>query len=352
MNHSNQDYSSFVKKTLIVFVIFVLGFLLLLLIHNTISILLILFASILFGVFLLGLSRLLSSKIKLSRKFSLWIVIGLLTLLFGGLYYFIGVRVADQAPHLIKSIEGSVKELKSSLSNSAFGNRVLDELPGTESILSFKNKGVVKKLFSFLSSTFGIIADLIIFIALSLFIATDPDLYVRGTKLLFPPDTRPKVEEILTKLSRTLFRWLSGRLIDMAILGLCTGIGLAILGIPLALSLAVLTSLLCFIPNIGPFLSLIPPVLIAFTIGVDKVLYVILLYQGIQLLESYLLTPFIQKKAVEVPPVVLLVGQVILASIAGGLGLLLATPILACIMVLVNELYIKGILEKEESLKK
>jgi len=349
MENSNREYSSFVVKTLIVFSIFVIGFLILFLIHYTISILLILFASILFGVFLLGLSRILSSKIKLSDRFSLWIVIGLLTVVFGGLYFFIGVRVADQAPHLIKSIEGSVKELKSTFNNSPFGNRVLHELPGTQSILSFQNKGAVKKLFSFVSSTFGIIANLLIFIALSLFIANDPDLYVRGTKLLFPPHHRPKVDDVLTKLSRTLFRWLSGRLIDMAILGIFTGIGLSILGIPLALSLAVFTSILCFIPNIGPFLSVIPPVLIAFTISTDKVLYVIILYIVIQLVESYLLTPFIQKKAVEVPPVVLLVGQVIMATIAGGLGLLLATPILACIMVLVNELYINGILEKEET---
>lgn len=289
-----------------------------------------------------------ASRTKLSEKLSLWIVIILLTILNAGMYYLIGAKVSNEAPALYDSLRSSVEEVKITITTSEIGQKMLERIPPKEDIIQKGDeKEILGKAVALFSSTLGIIANVLIFIALSLFIATSPQAYIEGIKKLFPQQHRERVDQVLNKLSTTLFRWLAGRLIDMIVLGICTGLGLWALGIPLALTLGVLTAILSFVPNIGPFLAAVAPVLVAFTKGTDKVIYVIILFIVIQLLESYLLTPYIQKKAVEVPPVTLLVGQIILTVLAGGMGLLLATPLIACLMVLVNMLFIEEFIEKK-----
>lgn len=348
MEKSNQ-YISFFKKSLIAFAVFTIGLLLLLLFHKAIQIFLILFASCLAGVFLLTLSRLLSKKTGISEKYTLWIVVLTIVIFIAGINYLVGAALIDQAGELASQLETSVITLKGQLENTAVGKNILSHLPQRDELFQGDKKQIISKAFSFFSSAFGIIGNFAIFIALTLFIASEPQMYVKGIVSLFPSSQKQKADDVLDTLSNTLFRWLTGRLIDMAILGIFTGLGLWILGIPLALTLGTLTFILCFIPNLGPFLALIPQLLIAFTLGMDKVIYVAILFAVTQGLESFILTPFIQKKAVKIPPVLLLVAQLLIASMTGILGLLLATPITATLMLLVKKLYVDSALKKIEN---
>ena len=117
-----------------------------------------------------------------------------------------------------------------------------------------------------------------------------------------------------------------------------------IIGIPLALTLALIAGLLSFILNFGPILSAIPAILLAFVDNPVTALYVIGLFIGIQLIESNLVTPSIERQTVELPPALTITSQLILAVLIGGLGLVLATPILAVIMVLIQMIYVEDIL--------
>jgi predicted PurR-regulated permease PerM len=113
---------------------------------------------------------------------------------------------------------------------------------------------------------------------------------------------------------------------------------------PLALTLGLLAGLLSFIPNIGPILSFVPAGLLAIPQGFSQVLYVGLLYIGIQTVESYVITPPMQRRMVSLPPALTISAQVILGVLFGFLGLLLATPLAAAVLVLVKMLYLEDVL--------
>ena len=133
----------------------------------------------------------------------------------------------------------------------------------------------------------------------------------------------------------------------MLFIGVLTWVGLSIIGVPLALTLGLIAGLLSFIPNFGPILSAVPAILLAFIDSPTSALYVLALFVGVQLIESNLVTPMIERQTVELPPVLTIVSQLALAVLFGAVGLILATPILAVVMVLVQTLYIQDVLGDE-----
>ena len=130
----------------------------------------------------------------------------------------------------------------------------------------------------------------------------------------------------------------------MAVVGLITTIGLWLLGIPLASTLGLITGLFEFAPFIGPILAAVPAVLIAFTQSPMDALYVIILYIAIQQIEGYLITPYVQKRAVDLPPALTIFAQLLMGVLFGLFGLLLATPLVAASMVIVRMAYIEDVL--------
>ena len=143
--------------------------------------------------------------------------------------------------------------------------------------------------------------------------------------------------------------WLIGKIGSMIVIALLTWIGLSIIGVPLALTLGLIAGLLSFIPNFGPILSAIPAILLAFVDNPVTALYVIGLFIGVQLIESNLVTPWIERQTVELPPALTITAQLILTVLIGGLGLVLATPILAVLMVLIQMIYIQDILGDKDT---
>jgi predicted PurR-regulated permease PerM len=123
-------------------------------------------------------------------------------------------------------------------------------------------------------------------------------------------------------------------------------IGLWILGIPLAFANGLLAGLLAFIPNLGPFLSVLPPTAIALLEAPWKAIAVIVLYVMIQQIESNILTPMVMKKQVSLLPAVTLLSQVVFAVLFGFLGLLLALPLTLIIQQWINEFLVKGFLDQ------
>ena len=113
-------------------------------------------------------------------------------------------------------------------------------------------------------------------------------------------------------------------------------IGLSILGIPMTLTLALLTGLITFIPNFGAVLSAIPPLLIGLMISPEKALAVMVLYIIVQFLEAHLITPLIQRKTIRMPPVLGIGAQLTMGILFGFLGLLLAAPLMAGILAILS----------------
>jgi predicted PurR-regulated permease PerM len=136
----------------------------------------------------------------------------------------------------------------------------------------------------------------------------------------------------------------------MLVVGIVTGVALAIVGIPSAVALAIVAGVFEFIPFIGPLMAAIPAVLLALAEGPDKVLMVIAIFVVIQFFEGNILQPVVQRRAIDLPPVVTLVALLVFGSAFGLLGMFVATPLAAVILVLVEEVYLKGYLKTEDRL--
>ncbi|MBA3885767.1 MAG: AI-2E family transporter [Acidobacteria bacterium] len=189
----------------------------------------------------------------------------------------------------------------------------------------------------------GLIA-LVLVIFAGLYLAAHPQPYIRGVLRMFPLARRHRIGEVMYACGYTLRWWLFGQLLAMAVVGVLMGVGLAIIGVPLAFALGVLAGLFEFIPTLGPMLGLLPALLLALTQGSNTAFWVLGLYSVVQTFEAYLLTPLVQQRVVHLPPVVTIITQVFFAWTVGPIGLLIAVPLVAVIMVIVQMLYVEDFL--------
>ena len=200
-----------------------------------------------------------------------------------------------------------------------------------------------------LSTTLGLVANVGVILFVGIFIAVDPKLYRDGFARLFPLDRRRRVKDVLNEMGDTLFKWLLGRFMTMAITGVGTAAALFVLGVPLAITVGVITGLLTFVPNIGGITALFLAILVAIPQGGETVLWVVGLYAALQLIESNVITPLLQQHQTSIPPALLISIQVIMGAIAGFLGLMVATPLLAASLVLIQQVWIKDVLGEPSS---
>lgn len=207
----------------------------------------------------------------------------------------------------------------------------------------------MQQAFGIFSTTFSVLANIYVVVLLVAYFLINPFPYAKGIIALFPKSKRQRIRETIKKIYLTLQLWLEGKLLSMLTVGVLTIIGLYILGFPLALTLGLIAGLLSFIPNFGPIISVIPAILVAFTQGPSAVLYVILLYIGVQAVESNIITPVIQRHMIHLPFAMILLAQIIFGILTGVLGLILATPITAAIIVAVRMLYVHDVLGDESA---
>ena len=195
-----------------------------------------------------------------------------------------------------------------------------------------------------IGSTFGAIANVLIVIFFAVFMAAQPQPYIEGFLFLVPRRRRERAREVLYEIGNVLRRWLIGQSLLAVCVAFLTGAGLMLLGAPFAIALALLAGLMEFVPYIGPFVAAVPAILVGFAESPQLALQVGLLFLGIQMAESYVLAPLIQHKAVHLPPAAILFAQVLMGAIVGALGVAVATPLAAAVMVAVSMLYVEDAL--------
>jgi predicted PurR-regulated permease PerM len=127
----------------------------------------------------------------------------------------------------------------------------------------------------------------------------------------------------------------------MTIIGVLSTIALFIIGVPFALLLGIFSGLISFIPYLGPMISVFPPVLLALTGDPIDALWVVLAYAGIQTVESYLIQPVVMSRAVSLHPAVVMFALLVMGTLFGFVGVLLAVPLVAALLVLLRELWIE-----------
>lgn len=312
---------------------------------------LLVFAGILLAVLLCGLTDWLVRHIGVKRWLGLLLVTLLVFGLLIGAFWFVAPTIYDQADQMRETIPQAFSSLQEWLGQYNWGRRLVEQLPDDYNRMMPEQKELLKRITGAFSSTLSILADFFIVVITALFFAANPSLYTHGFVKLFPERSRTRILEVLHTCYQTLKMWLLGMLSAMAIIGVSTAIAYTIIGLPLAFALGLISFFLAFIPNIGPWLAGIPAVLVGLTESPDMALLVIVVYGGIQMVESYVITPIIFQKTVDLPPALLLFFQVLLGILLGGLGLLMAAPILAVLIVVINELYVKDVLERKKVVK-
>lgn len=190
-------------------------------------------------------------------------------------------------------------------------------------------------------STLLVAAGLVIVIFLALYIALDPGVYRRGALLMIPPAHRDRFGRLLSKLGTTLRTWFATQLIAMIVIGVVTTILLFVLGVRAALPLGVIAGVFEFVPNIGPLLAAIPAVLMGFVDSPQKAALIVGLYWAIQFLENNLLIPYLMSERLDLPPALTLMTQVLMAYVFGFLGLFVAIPLLATVVVVIRTFWVE-----------
>ncbi|HWN18259.1 MAG TPA: AI-2E family transporter [Gemmatimonadales bacterium] len=210
--------------------------------------------------------------------------------------------------------------------------------------------GIARYLFGFFSSTFAALGGMLLILFVAIFVAVDTRTYEEGLMHLFPHEARPRAREVLGATAAMLRRWLFTQFISMVLIGVLTGGVLFAMGIETAIALGIIAGILEFVPIVGPIMSAVPAVAMGFLDGPEKALYVALAYVVIQQVESNFLQPLLMQKGLELPPVLTIFTQGVLSLVFGFMGLLVAVPMLAAVIVPIKMLYVRDVVGDEVQL--
>ncbi len=185
------------------------------------------------------------------------------------------------------------------------------------------------------------VADGFLVVLLGIYLAFDPGLYRDGFLRLVPPARRAEIGAALAESGSALQRWMLGQGLTMLIVGTTVGIGLALLGMPLAAAMGFISGLLEFVPFFGAIAAALLGTLLAFAQGPEQALSVAIFFFVIQQLEGNLVIPMVQRWAVQLPPVLSLLAVVVFGTLFGVEGVVLGTPLMVVAIVLVRKLYVE-----------
>ena len=266
---------------------------------------------------------------------------------FGGLVYFVMI------PNIAEEVRLLVSEGPRSLEAVA---RALDSIPGGPD-----SSEVAQRLESSLSDLLSSVPNLLMFaveeivalisiVFLALYLAVSPDTDIQGLLRLVPVHRREAVGEFVDDLAGRLRGWVVGTALVASFVGVTGGVGLWILGVPLALTFGILAGILDIIPYVGSIVGGALPVLVALTVSPTKALEVAALFFIINQIEGNLLQPRIMGSRVDVPPAMILVSILLFATLVGPIvGTLLAVPAAATVIAVAQRLSPEEPSQKKET---
>jgi predicted PurR-regulated permease PerM len=316
------------------------------------------FAGVLLGVALNAVTNMLGHVVRLPHSLRLTIVCLVLAGLLSGVVYLGGATIAQQATALSDTIKSQLVSAKGflerngidtsyfGLSNPAAtaaaspttatpGAVEKHSLPSAGEIAS-SGGAIVSQTLKLLLGTLSAVGNFFIVLFLGLTFAAQPSIYRKGLLFMAPARHRARATIIVDRIGETLERWLIAQILTMLAVFLVTWIGLAIIGIQSSFILGIQAGLLTFIPTVGALLGGLIVVLASLASGWVAAASAFVLFLGIHALESYILTPMLQRHALEIPPATLFAFQILLGVVFGVWGLALALPLIAIAKVMID----------------
>ena len=288
--------------------------------------LLLIFGGMVFAAIIDGGTRLLGRVLPIGRGWRMLLVtlaaLGFLV----GTIWLAGVQLAAQAATLRDILTIQANRLLEWGASYGLGVESIQPQQLVEQAMSS-----LGRLTSAVSTVLGGLTNLVMIVVIGLFIAAEPNIYERGIAWMLPSETRDRFYRTSDRVGSTLRRLMAGRLLGMAVEGVGTWLLLMAGGVPMAALLGLLTGILAFLPNIGAIISGVLIVLVGFSAGFETGIWAIAVYVVVQVVDGYLIVPYVARKTVDLAPALVLGAQLIFGALFGILGLALADPIVAMV---------------------
>jgi len=329
------------------------------------------FAGMLLGVALTAMSHRLGQLVSLPHALRLVAVCLALVVMLSGVVFLGGTTIAQQATALSNTIKSQLVSVKAFLDKNGIDTSYFElgsangaasdsaktaadktaaepanpvtpapsspqrNLPSASTLAS-SGGAIVTQTLKLLLGTVSAVGNFFIVLFLGLAFAAQPAVYYDGLLFMTPAKYRARATVIVDRIGETLERWLIAQIITMFVVFAVTWIGLAIIGIQSSFILGIQAGMLAFIPTVGAIIAGLIVVLASLASGWVAALSALVLFLGVHALESYVLTPLLQRQALDIPPATLFAFQILLGVVFGIWGLALALPLMAIVKVMID----------------
>ncbi|AMR33437.1 hypothetical protein A0256_19440 [Mucilaginibacter sp. PAMC 26640] len=300
------------------------------------NVLLMILAATLISTYFHGLGNIIQRKTNWGRKPAMALSVGGSFAILAVLLWFMSTKIQQQVAQLSQSLPGTIASARGKLAETPVGQQILTYLDDNSGKLFLTAQ-------HFFSTSFGVLGNIYIIMFLGIFFTVSPGIYKEGFMIIIPPEKKELWQCIMDRINFSLKGWLKGTLLSIVLITIMLTIGLSVVGLPAVLVLALFAGMLKIIPNFGSLVAMIPGVLLALTISTNTAIVVALIYIVSQTIVSNIVTPVIQNKIINLPPALTIISQVLMGTLSGALGIILSVPLLAIVVILADELYVKKI---------
>lgn len=266
------------------------------------------------------------------------IVLGIVAILSVGLWL-AGEQIVLQIAGLVEDLPAILERLQGALERVPAGDWILARLAAAEPA-DIAGIGMITQVTDAIGGAMAVLIRIVFVVFLALFLAAAPKRYRDGVVRLAPPRAQRRVRQVLGQLAITIQGWILGQMASMLLVGILATVGLMIIGVQYALLLGLVAGVAELIPIFGPIFAYVPAVIVAFAEAPQQALWVTVLYLIIQQLEGNAIQPMVQRFAVDLPQALTVIAIILGESLFGVLGMFVATPVAASILVVVKMLYL------------
>ena len=313
----------------------VLGALALLALIHLADVALLVFTAVLMAAILRHGAQVISRKTRLPVTAAVALICVTLLVVIGGFAWWGGPHLVGQLGELKTRLTVQAHAANDKLNDTQWGRMALAHM---QTYIQTGEHNAAGMATGVATSTLGGVGSAVVVLATALYFCVSPTLYLAGILAILPARRRPAWDRRLRLAGDALWRWSAGQAIDMAVVGVLTGTGLMIIGVPLAVPLALLAALCNFVPYIGAIAGALPAVIVAFGQSPAAAGWTALLILCVQALEGNVIGPLIQKNAVGLPPALTILSQTVLGTLLSPAGLVLATPLTVAGLVLAQDM--------------
>jgi predicted PurR-regulated permease PerM len=303
----------------------------------------IVFGAVLLAIGLRATTRLIRRAVPIGDAAALAIAIGGMVALSALVLWLFGSIIAGQVDELARQVPAGISLFAGLIETNRFARFAFEQ--ARELSVSDVTAKAALLLAGAVRSLAAAIGYALVMLVVAVYIAAQPALYRNLMLKAVPPVHRARFDRLFDRVESRLRLWLIGQAVVMASISLLSSLGLWLLGIDAALALGLLSGMLSFIPYVGTLLSMVPAMLVAFNVGPLHVVWVVLLFCGVHLVEGDVITPLVQAEATSLPPVVSLVSIIIFGALFGPAGVLLAAPLALFFSAVLQTLYLDPLAE-------